>query len=41
MGILLMAIGLVALYVGAIHTEVINRPTYIVRKRLNFEGNPA
>lgn len=35
-GIVLMAIGLVALYVGNIHTEVINRPLYIVRERLNF-----
>jgi len=40
MGIVLMAIGLVALYVGAIHTEVINRPIYIVRERLNFEQKP-
>lgn len=38
-GIVLMAIGLVALYIGAIHTEVINRPLYIVRERLNFEEN--
>ena len=36
-GIVLMAIGLVALYVGTIHTEVVNRPLYIVRERLNFE----
>lgn len=36
MGIVLMAIGLVALYIGAIHTEVINRPLYIVRHRINF-----
>ena len=34
-GIVLMAIGLVALYVGNIHTEVINRPLYIVRERIN------
>lgn len=33
-GIVLMAIGLVALYVGSIHTEVINRPLYIVRERV-------
>ena len=37
MGIVLMAIGLVALYIGAIHTEVINRPLYIVREQLNFK----
>ena len=35
-GIVLMAIGLVALYVGTIHTEVINRPLYIVRERIAF-----
>jgi len=40
MGIVLMAIGLVAMYVGTIHTEVINRPIYIVRQRLNFEKQP-
>lgn len=34
-GIVLMAIGLVALYIGTIHTEVINRPLYVVRERLN------
>lgn len=36
-GIVLMGIGLVALYIGTIHTEVINRPLYIVRELLNFE----
>lgn len=36
-GIVLMAIGLVALYIGTIHTEVVNRPLYIVREKLNFE----
>jgi dolichol-phosphate mannosyltransferase len=36
-GIVLIAIGLVALYIGTIHTEVVNRPLYIVRERLNFE----
>ncbi len=35
-GLVLMAIGLVALYVGNTHTEVINRPLYIIRERLNF-----
>ena len=34
-GIVLMALGLVALYVGIIHTEVINRPLYIVREFLS------
>jgi dolichol-phosphate mannosyltransferase len=35
-GIVLMAMGLVALYVGIIHTEVINRPLYIVSRKLGF-----
>jgi len=35
-GLVLIAIGLVALYIGTIHTEVINRPLYIIRERLNF-----
>ena len=33
-GVVLMALGLVALYVGIIHTEVINRPLYIIRDYL-------
>jgi dolichol-phosphate mannosyltransferase len=37
-GVVLMAIGLVALYIGTIHTEVINRPLYVVRERINFEN---
>lgn len=36
-GIVLVALGLVALYVGIIHTEVINRPLYIIRERLSVE----
>jgi len=36
-GIVLMAIGLVALYIGTIHTEVVNRPLYIIREKINFE----
>lgn len=35
-GIVLMALGLVAIYVGIIHTEVINRPLYIYRERINL-----
>ncbi len=38
-GIVLMAIGLVALYIGTIHTEVVNRPLYIVRERFNFKAS--
>jgi dolichol-phosphate mannosyltransferase len=36
-GIVLMALGLVALYVGIIHTEVINRPLYIIREKISLE----
>lgn len=36
MGIVLITIGLVALYIGTIHTEVINRLLYVVRERMNF-----
>jgi glycosyltransferase involved in cell wall biosynthesis len=32
-GILLASIGIIGLYVGAIHTEVARRPLYVVRKR--------
>jgi hypothetical protein len=39
-GIVLMAIGLVALYIGTIHTEVINRPLYLIRERVNFDSTP-
>ena len=35
-GIVLMGLGLMALYIGTIHTEVINRPLYIIRERINF-----
>lgn len=34
MGIVLMAVGMVALYIGQIHTEVINRPLYVVRESI-------
>jgi len=33
-GIVLICIGLVALYIGVIHTEAINRPLYIVREKI-------
>ncbi len=36
-GIVLMSVGLIALYIATIHTEVINRPLYIVRERVNFD----
>lgn len=38
-GIVLIAIGLVALYIGTIHTEVVNRPLYLIRERLNLHNS--
>jgi hypothetical protein len=32
-GIVMMALGLIALYIATIHTEVINRPLYAVRHK--------
>lgn len=36
-GIVLICLGFIALYIGNIHNEVINRPLYIVKDRLNFD----
>ena len=36
-GIVLICLGLVALYIGHIHTEVIGRPLYLVRKTVGLE----
>src|SRR3989339_1779470 len=36
-GIVLSSLGLIALYVGNIHQEVLNRPLYIVSKKINFD----
>ncbi len=38
-GIVLIAIGLVALYIGTIHTEVVNRPLFLVREKINFDDS--
>lgn len=35
MGVTLMALGFIALYIANIHEEVIGRPLYIVRKKIN------
>ncbi|EKD42910.1 MAG: Glycosyl transferase family 2 [uncultured bacterium] len=35
-GIVLSCLGLIALYIGSIHGEVINRPLYVVRNKINF-----
>ncbi len=36
-GIVLVSLGFIALYIARIHNEVINRPLYIVRERVNIE----
>ena len=36
-GVVLAALGLIALYIGHIHIEVIRRPLYIVQDRVGFE----
>jgi dolichol-phosphate mannosyltransferase len=36
-GVVLICLGLIALYIGNIHNEVINRPLYIIRDKLNFD----
>ena len=36
-GIVLMALGMTSLYIGYIHTEVTNRPLFIIRKKVNVE----
>ena len=36
-GVVLAALGLIALYIGHIHTEVIRRPLYIVQNKVGFD----
>jgi dolichol-phosphate mannosyltransferase len=36
-GIILGSLGLIALYIAAIHGEVVNRPLYVIRNRKNIE----
>lgn len=36
-GIVLMCLGFIALYIARIHDEVVNRPLYIVRNKINLE----
>ncbi len=38
-GVVLSSIGLIALYIGNIHAEVVNRPLYIIRAKKNFSEN--
>jgi len=36
-GIVLISLGFIALYIGQIHAEVINRPLYIVKEKINID----
>lgn len=38
-GIVLMCLGLVALYIGTIHEETARRPLWVVRRSINIESN--
>jgi len=38
MGVVLVAVGLIALYVGNINTEVVGRPLYLVKRVIGPEG---
>lgn len=38
-GIVLVSLGFIALYIARIHSEVINRPLYIVREKVNIIEN--
>jgi dolichol-phosphate mannosyltransferase len=40
-GVVLACIGLVAIYIGHIHTEVIDRPLYLVRKTVGMKGDES
>ncbi len=35
-GIVLVSMGFIALYIGQIHSEVINRPLYIIKEKINI-----
>jgi dolichol-phosphate mannosyltransferase len=35
-GLILCCLGLIALYIGNIHTEIINRPLYVIREKTNL-----
>lgn len=39
MGIVLIALGLVGIYIGNIYSQVLNRPLYIVEEKINFDKN--
>ena len=40
-GIILCALGLIALYIANIHNEVTDRPLYVIKKKKNFYDNNA
>lgn len=35
LGIVLLALGIIAMYIGQIHAEVIGRPLYVIREKIN------
>jgi len=37
-GIVLICLGLIALYIARIHDEVVDRPLYIIREKINLES---
>lgn len=37
-GLVLVCLGLISLYVGNIHGEVVNRPMYVLKKKINFDS---
>jgi polyisoprenyl-phosphate glycosyltransferase len=39
MGIVLIALGLVGIYIGNIYSQVLNRPLYIIEEKINFDKN--
>jgi dolichol-phosphate mannosyltransferase len=40
-GVVLAAIGMLALYIGHIHTEVVRRPLYIIQEQVGFDGSES
>lgn len=40
-GVNMMMLGIIGIYVGRIHTEVKQRPLYVVGRRVGFDGRPV